>query len=307
VLKLIKIYITKKYIFKFQVKSFKTFCLQEIRRHLRQKRPQDITSYDASLEDDDNSDGVEEILEGGEEADGEGGTGDYGVANVSKAQSGQESSIETITENTNIEKEGRHVENQTKHSHDHQHNRNHYKGDQHRGSKKPKSPVVTTMSTVTGEDSVRQDKTHEKKFDETLFEEYDSEGSQGSSLVTTEHSRLHHRHHHYSPNSGLPFPHSINTTTDPSAHVDSAVEVTLDYLDLNFTEGPSTEYSVLPNSTTSNSTSQQRVKLSKPTASNENKVSFFFFREARNMLAYNGKVVSIYIFLSFFLFLSFFF
>jgi hypothetical protein len=277
VLKLIKIHI--KNIFKFQAKSFKTFCLQEIRRHLRQKRPQDTTSYDASLEDDDNSDGVEEILEGKEEADGEGGTGSYDVANISKVQSGQESGFETITETKNIEKEGRHVGNQTKHSHDHQHNRNHYKGDQQRGTKKPKLPAATTstMSTVTKEDSVRQDKTHEKKFDETLFEEYDSEGSQGGSLVTTENSRFHHRHHHYSPNSGPPFLHSINATTDPSAHVDSAVEVTLDYLDFNITEGPSTEYSVLLNSTTSNQTSQQRVKLSKPTASNENKVSCFFF------------------------------
>jgi hypothetical protein len=257
--------------------------IQEIRRHLRQKRPQDTTSYDASLEDEDDNDGVEEILEveeEGEEVDGEGGTESYDVTNIRKVHFGQERGAERVTESKNIEKEGRRVGNQTKHSHDHQHNRNNHKGDQHRGTKKPKVHSTTTISTVAREDSIRQDKTDEKKFDETLFEEYDSEGSQGGSLVTTEHSRFYHRHHHFSPNSGPPFFHSTNLTTDPSAHVDSEVEVTLDYLDFNITEGPSTEYAVLLNSTTSKPTSQQRVKLSKQTATSENKVSCFFARSA---------------------------
>lgn len=192
-------------------------------------------------------------------------------------QSGQERGVERVTESKNIEKEGRPVGNQTKHSHDHQHNRNHYKGDQYRGTKKPKVHAETTILTVAREDSVGRDKTNEKKFDETLFEEYDSEGSQDGSLVTTENSRFHHRHHHFSSNSGPPFFHSTNVTTDPSTHVDSAVEVTLDYLDFNITEGPTTEYSLPLNSTTSKPTSQQRVKFSKPAATNENKVSCFLF------------------------------
>jgi hypothetical protein len=282
-----KILITKKNLLKFRAKSSKTCCVQEIRRHLRQKRPQDTTSYDASLEDEDNSDGVEEILqeveeEGEEGLYGEAGTESYNVTNIRKVQSGQERGVEMVTESRSIEKEGRLVGNQTKHSHDHQHNRNHYKGDQYRGTKKPKVHAATTISTLAREDSVRQDKT-EEKFDETLFEEYDSEGSQGGSLVTTENSRFHHRHRHFSSNSGPPFFPSTNMTTDSLARVDSAVEVTLDYLDFNITEGPTTEYSVPLNSTTLKPTSHQRVKFSKPTPINENKVSCFFCMKCKNV------------------------
>ncbi|PNF30580.1 Extracellular sulfatase SULF-1-like protein [Cryptotermes secundus] len=251
-------------------------ALKEIRRHLRQKRPQDTTSYDASLEDEDNNDGVEEILqeeeeEGEEGVYGEAETESHNVTNIRKVQSGQERGVETVTESKNIGKEGRRVGNQTKNSHDRQHNRNHYKGDQYKGTKKPKVYAATTILTVAREDSVRQDKTNEK-FDETLFEEYDSENSQGGSLVTTENSRFHHRHHHLSSNSGPPFFHSTNMTTDPSAHVDSAIEVTLGFLDFNITEGPTTEYSVPLNSTTSKPTSEQRVKFSEPAATNGNKL-----------------------------------
>jgi hypothetical protein len=291
-LELIKTCITKKICSSSKPNHSKLFCVQEIRRHLRQKRPQDTASYDASLEDEDNNDGAEEIL-AGEEVNGEGGARNYSVANISKEQSGQERGIETVTESKNDEKEGRSAGNQTKHTYVHQHNRNNSKGDQHRGTKKPKLPAATTISTVTKQGSIRQEKTDEKKFDETLFEEYDSESSRGGSLVTTEHSRFHHRHHHYSPNSELTSFHSTNVTTDPSAHLDSVVEVTLDYLDFNITEGPSTEYSVLLNSTSSNPTSQQRVKPSKPTASNENKVSFFFLHKVHKMLSYNKKAVSV--------------
>jgi hypothetical protein len=273
-----------KFLFKFQTKSFITCYVQEIRRHLRQKRPQDTTSYDVSLEDadeDDDTDGVDEEGGGGEEeeeeeegeglreevnvVDEDGIIENSEVTSIRKVQHGQEIGVETVTESKNMEEEVKQIENQTKHLHDHQRHRNHLKGEHHSGKKKAREHAVTIVST---EESVRQNRPGEKKFDD-----YDSEGSQVSTLVTTENSRFHHRHHHFSPTSVPHINYPANLTTDQPAHVDSAIEVTLDYLDFNVTEGPTTENSVILNLTASKPTSQQRVKLPKPTASNENKVS----------------------------------
>jgi len=193
------------------------------------------------------------------------------VTNIKRVQHGQEIGVKTVTETKNIDKV-RHVENQTKHSHGHQHHQNH-KGDQQRGKKKAKELAATTVAT---EESVGQNKPGEKKFDKTLFEEHDSESSHGNTLVTTEHSRFHHQRHHISPTSGPHF-YIPNLTTDQPAHVDSTVEVTLDSLDFNFTEGPSTEYSAVLNPSTSKPTSQQKVKLPKVTASSEKKVRCFLY------------------------------
>jgi hypothetical protein len=175
-----------------------------------------------------------------------------------------------------MEEEGRHVENQTKHSHDRQHHRSHHKGDKHRGKKKTKIHAVTAGSTVVTEESVRQNKPGEK-FDETLFEEYESEGTQNSTLVTTEPSRFHHRHHQVSTTSRPNPYHSANLTTEHSAQVNPTAEVTLDYLDFNNTEEPTTEHAAMLNLTSSKPTSEQRVRLPKPTESNENKVSCFMY------------------------------
>ncbi|XP_021924162.1 extracellular sulfatase SULF-1 homolog isoform X2 [Zootermopsis nevadensis] len=252
-------------------------ALKEIRRHLRQKRPLDTTSYDASLEDadEDGNDGTEELLEEEKEeekeeevdVDDKEGIENSNITNIRKVQHNQEIGVETVTETKNIEEEMRHFENQTKHSQD-QHNRNDHKGNHHRGKKKAKEHATVTVST---EENVTQNTPGEKKFDETLFDEYDTEGSQVSTLVTTEHSRFHHRHHHFSPTSRPDISHPTNLTTDQSVNVDSAIEVTLGYLDLNIHEGPTTESSVMLN-LTSKPISQHRVKLPKPTANNENKL-----------------------------------
>lgn len=252
-------------------------ALKEIRRHLRQKRPQDTTSYDASVEDEvedtDEEEGTleKEEGEGEEEVDEEGGTENSEVTNVIKVQHQQEISVETVTETKNMEEEGRHVQNQTKHSHDRQHHRSHHRGDKHRGKKKTKIHAVTAGSTLVTEESVSQNKPGEK-FDETLFEEYDSEGPQNSTLATTEHSRFHHRHHQVSTTSRPNSYHSTNLTTDQSAQVNPTAEVTLDYLDFNNTEEPTTEHSAVLNLTSSKPTSEQRVRLPKPTESNDNKL-----------------------------------
>ena len=268
--------------FKFWTKSFLTYCIQEIRRHLRQKRPQDTTSYDASLEDEDEETDEEEGIlekeedEGDEEVDEERGTENSEVTDAIKLHHRQEIGVETLTETKNVEEEGRHVENQTKHTHDRQHHRLHHKEDKHRGKKKTKVHAITVGSTVVTEESVRHNKPGEK-FDETLFEGYDTEVPQNSTLVTTEHSRFHHRHHQVSTTSRPNTYHSTNLTTDHSYLVNPRVEVTLDYLDFNGTEEPSTERSAVLNLTLSKPISEQRVKLSKPTDSNENKVSCLIY------------------------------
>ena len=174
-----------------------------------------------------------------------------------------------------MEEEGGHVENQTKHTHDRQHHRMHHKGDKHRGKKKTKVHAVTAGSTVVTEESVMQNKPGEK-FDDTLFEEYDTEAPQNSTLVTTEHSRFHHRHQQFSTTSRPNAYHSTNLTTDHSSLVNPTFEVTLGYLDFNSTEEPTTERSAVLN-LTSKPISQQRSKLSKPTDSNENKVSCLIY------------------------------
>jgi extracellular sulfatase Sulf len=250
-------------------------ALKEIRRHLRQKRPQDTTSYDASHEDEetDEEEGVleKEEDEGEEEENEERGTENSEVTDAIKVQHQQEIGVETLTETKDMEEEGRHVENQTKHTHDRQHHRIHHKGDKHRGKNKTKVHAVTAGSTVVTEESVMQNKPGEK-FDETLFEEYDTEAPQNSSLVTTEHSRFHHRHHQVSTTSRPNAYHSTNLTTDHSPLVNPTFEVTLGYLDFNSTEEPTTERSAVLNLTLSKPISQQRIKLSKPTDSNENKL-----------------------------------
>jgi len=219
---------------------------------------------------------LEKEDEGEEEVDEERGTETSEVTDATKVQHRQEIGVETPTETKNMEEEGRHVENQTKHTHDRQHHRIHHKGDKHRGKKKTKVHAVTAGSTVVTEESVRQNKPGEK-FDETLFAEYDTEAPQNSTLVTTEHSRFHHRHHQVSTTSRPNAYHSTNLTTDHSYLVNPTVEVTLDYLDFNSTEEPSTERSAVLNRTISKPISEQRVKLSRPTDSNENKVSCFTY------------------------------
>jgi len=126
------------------------------------------------------------------------------------------------------------------------------------------------------EESVMQNKPGEK-FDGTLFEEYDTEAPQNSTLVTTEHSRFHHRHHQVSTTSRPNAHHSTNLTTDHSSLVNPTFEVTLGYLDFNSTEEPTTERSAVLNLTLSKPISQQRIRLSKPTDSNENKVRCFIY------------------------------
>lgn len=246
-----------------------TYSIQEIRRHLRQKRPQDTTSYDASLEEEDEE--TDEEDEGEDEVDEERETENSEVTDVIKVQHRQVIGVETVTETKNMEEEGRHVENHTKHTHDRQHHRNHHKGDKHRGKKKTKVHAVTAGSTVVTEESVRQNTS--EKFDETLLQEYDTEAPQNSTLVTTEHPRFHHRHHQVSTTSRPKVYHSTNMTTDHSSLVNSRVEVTLDYLDFNNTDDPTTEHSAVLNVTLSKPISEQRVKLPKPTDSSENKVS----------------------------------
>ncbi|KDR17169.1 Extracellular sulfatase SULF-1-like protein, partial [Zootermopsis nevadensis] len=131
-------------------------ALKEIRRHLRQKRPLDTTSYDASLEDadEDGNDGTEELLEEEKEeekeeevdVDDKEGIENSNITNIRKVQHNQEIGVETVTETKNIEEEMRHFENQTKHSQD-QHNRNDHKGNHHRGKKKAKEHATVTVST----------------------------------------------------------------------------------------------------------------------------------------------------------------
>jgi hypothetical protein len=122
------------------------------------------------------------------------------------------------------------------------------------------------------EESVRQN-TPSEKFDETLLQEYDTEAPQNSTLVTTEHPRFHHRHHQVSTTSRPKVYHSTNMATDHSSLVNPRAEVTLDYLDFNNTEDPTTEHSAVLNVTLSKTISEHRVKIPKPTDSSENKVS----------------------------------
>jgi hypothetical protein len=268
------------YIFKSRTKSFLTYYVQEIRRHLRQKRPQDTTSYDASLEDEDDETEEGGVLEneneGEEEVDEERGTENSEVPNVIKLQHEEETGVETVTEPKNVEEEGKHVENQTRYSHDRQHHRSHHKGDKHRGKKKTNVHAVTASSTVVTEGSVSQNKPDEKKLDETLFEEHESEGSQNSTFVTTENSRFHHRHYQVSTTYRTNSYRSTNVTTDHSAQVNPTAEVTLDYLEFNNTEGPTTEHSTVLNPVPPKPTSEQRMELPKQTGNNENKVSCLY-------------------------------
>ena len=119
-----------------------------------------------------------------------------------------------------------------------------------KGKKRKENPVTSEPTEVGG---------NERKFDESLFEDYDSE---------SKHSNQHHRHHHTSPRPPLYQP--VNLTTAQPGYADPALEVTLDYLDFNFTEGPSTESSLY--FTSSKFTPPTRVKLPKPTPTSENKV-----------------------------------
>jgi hypothetical protein len=59
--------------------------------------------------------------------------------------------------------------------------------------------------------------------------------------------------------------------------VNPTAEVTLDYLDFNNTEEPTREHSAVLNLTSSKPTSEQRVRLPKPTESNDNKVRCFIY------------------------------
>ncbi|PSN47730.1 hypothetical protein C0J52_04607 [Blattella germanica] len=261
-------------------------ALKEIRRHLRQKRPHDVTSYDASHEeteeDDNNNEEVDttvgaEVEEEEEDEDEEEGEVEeeeeeeeedevldiYEESVVPKVD--PDVGMRIVTEST-TESEIRHTENQTRHSHDH-HHRTHNKGNHHKGKKRKEHPVTS---------GPKDDEREERKFDESLFEDYDSEGK------TTEHSPSHHRHHHSSPRP--PFYHPVNLTTAQPGYVDSALEVTLDYLDFNYTEGPTTESSLMLNNfTTSRVNPQSKVKLPKPTGTNENKENLLSRRDEKEL------------------------
>ncbi|KAJ4428166.1 hypothetical protein ANN_24181, partial [Periplaneta americana] len=252
-------------------------ALKEIRRHLRQKRPQDTTSYDASLEETDDDDNTEredgEVTDGGidveeeegEEEDEEEDVDEGGIENYEGLIiKEEEAEVETATESKIAQEEVRQVENQTRRPHDYLHHRTHHRGNQHKGRKRVKEDPVTT------EESIRHSKPVESKFDESLFEEYDSETSVANRLVTTERSTYHHRHHHSLPTSRPQFYQPFNLTTAQPAHVDAPVEVTLDYLDFNITEGPTTESSAVLSPV--KPSTQPRVKLPKPTSASENKV-----------------------------------
>lgn len=265
-------------------------CLQEIRRHLRQKRPQDTTSYDASLEETDDDDNTEredgEVTDGGidveeeegEEEDEEEDVDEGGIENYEGLIiKEEEAEVETATESKIAQEEVRQVENQTRRPHDYLHHRTHHRGNQHKGRKRVKEDPVTT------EESIRHSKPVESKFDESLFEEYDSETSVANRLVTTERSTYHHRHHHSSPTSRPQFYQPFNLTTAQPAHVDAPVEVTLDYLDFNITEGPTTESSAVLSPV--KPSTQPRVKLPKPTSASENKVrQYRLISEDRNII-----------------------